>query len=377
MYARRDLLHILAAAVTAAPLSSMGYGAEPQRETPEALTQAFNPEALAFWTEEALRPRASTLSAPGSIPAGEARKPQIFIHTRNEGFRVPTNPPVKVGELQMVNQPKVTVRVVAFKPSDHDQRDIQSSDSGTLRLDLLQQGMLPSEAGHPGTEGSTAISGQAINGQNKKLDPTSLVSRLTVGDAQVITLPDGGGWLSCTFFFQRKEALWHKVLEACLKVSAIAANNFVPIFNIGATPKKDWNAINAMMGSLFPVPDSNERNGSTSWLFAPEIKPVAASQRAFSSPSFAAGVPLIKDAYYLLVPEDQYQDFGRVMSKMALTADGYVVPQSIQSSDPAGVYTAIWGTPELRDITYLTLHCENVTEAAANPSEGKPGTKVG
>jgi hypothetical protein len=246
-----------------------------------------------------------------------------------------------------------------LKPSDQDQHEIDSSQSGTLRFDLLQSGALPSENSPSGAQGSTKIAGQTTNNQSKNLDPTTLVHGLAIGDAQQISLPSGGGWVRLSFFFQKKEALWHQILEACLKLSGIAASNLVPVFDVGAVGKKDWTAIDTMLASLFPPQPASQNTGATSWLFSPSPQPMVASQKAFATPEYAGALPLIKGAYYLLVPEAHYQAFATVMNNMTLSADGYLIPKTTSAADK---FTAIWNTPELRGITYLTLHCEDISE---------------
>jgi hypothetical protein len=373
MHSRRNFLEFLATAASTGVLGSPGNAV--QDEATQSVPPTIDANGLAFWTDQFLKPVSGTLSGPKNpIPSGEAQKPQFFIYTEKDGFRVPSKPPVKLEELGTIKQPNVTLRVQAFKPSDDHSDLIASSQGGTLRLDLVQPEVLESGDTHAGSKGSTAISGQAVKG-SQKLDPTSLVSGLTVGQAQEITLPDGGGYLSCTFFFQKKEALWHQVLSACLKGSTVLATNFAPVLNIAAAPKKDWSAINAVMGALFPnpTPDATQKDKSTSWLFAPAFKLVAASQDAYGNPKFAAGLPLIKDAHYLLVPEGQYQDFGNVMDKMMLTPDGYVVPKSTLKTS---FFAAAFGTPELKKITYLTLHCEDIS-AAPPPCDNKTPVKTG
>ena len=215
---RRDFLRVLAAATSAAALRT-GLGQQMGTQAKQA-APAFNLSAFEFWTHQALEPPSGTLSGTSNaIPPGEARKPKFIIHTTDGGFRFPSRPPVQVEELGKFDKANAKLRVVAFKPSDHDRAEIDSSHSATLRFDLLQQGMLPSETAPSEPKGSTAILGKTVNDQNKKLDPANLLTGLSVGDAQEIALPGGGGWLRLAFFFQKKDAIWHQVLSTCLKLS--------------------------------------------------------------------------------------------------------------------------------------------------------------
>jgi hypothetical protein len=373
---RRDFLRVLSAAGSTALLGAHTHG-EQQGEA--ALAQGpVDQDALTFWTQHFLRPPSATLG-PGKPP--DARTPRFFVYTAKEGFRFATSPPLKAEELEKFDRPSVRIRIKSFKPSVEDSHKFESSQSGTLRVDVLEEGMLNSgqtgalntgqagmtSAGQAGpSEGPTApkattsISGLAVNGQTK-LQPSS-VKGLAIGEQEAITLTGGGGYLNWTFFLQQKEATWHQVIAAVIKYSTAAASSFAPILNLAPLPKQAWNAFNTMMGTFFPAPTSAQNVAkSTTWLFNPTLVSVAASQKAFQQPAFADGLPLIKGAYYFAVPQEHYEKFGSAMGKMKFDQD-YVVPNL---TPPESVFVAAFNAPQLKDVSYLVFQCEDITEAPA------------
>ncbi len=366
---RRDFFRVLAAAASSAALGSLAHGDVIQGDSPQAPVGGFDPDAAAYWTQLFQRGPSPTLG-PGE--AGDARTPRFYIHTQKDGFRFPTSPPVKPEELEKVDRPNVKLRVVAFKPSTEDSKKFDASQSGTLRVDALQQGML--EASQPDAKASTTVSGQTVSG-NAKLNPSS-VSGITIGGEQAITLPGGGGHLNWAFFLQQKTAVWHMVLAIMIKASGLAATSFAPALNLGTVSKAAWGGLNSMMGGVMPVPNQTQNAAkATFWLLTPGLVPVAASQSAFQDPSFANGLPLIKTAYYVVVPQEHYKMFGDAMDKMIVEpVGGYVVPKQTKPQD---VFDAAYSTPELKDVSYLTVLCEAITEAPTTPCDNKTPSKAG
>jgi hypothetical protein len=373
---RRGFLRLLAAAGSTAALGTRAHGEQQGKAAPAQ--DPVDQDALTFWTQHFLRPPSATLG-PGK-PL-DARTPRFFVYTAKESFRFATSPPLKAEELEKFDRPSVKLRIKSFKPSVEDSHKFESSQSGTLRVDVLEAGMLNSgqtgalntgpagttNAGQPSpSEGQTApkattsISGLAVNGQ-AKLQPNS-IKGLAIGDEEAVTLTGGGGFLNWTFFLQQKEATWHQIIAAVLKYSTAAASSFAPILNLAPLPKQAWNAFNTMMGTFFPAPTSTQNVAkATTWLFNPTLVSVAASQMAFQEPAFADGLPLIKGAYYVVVPQEHYESFGRVMGNMKLDQN-YVVPKS---TPPESVFVSAFNAPELKSVSYLIFQCEDITEASA------------
>ena len=347
---RRDFMRGLALAASLAGLNSTAYAESQAGEQPASLP-GFDPDAAAYWTQLLQRPPLTTL---GTGQSADGRTPRFFIHTSREAFRFPTSPPVKPEELEKFAHPSVRLRVVAFKPSTDDQKKIDNSQSATLRVDMLQQGML--DPAQSDAKAATSVSGQTAQGT--KLNPRS-VTGFTVGGEQAVTLPGGGGHLNWAFFVQEKTAAWHAVLSFMIKASGLAATSFAPVMHLGAIAKGAWTGVNSMMGGLMPTPDPKAAK-ATYWVLTPGLVPVAASQNAFQDPSFADGLPLIKGAHYVIVPQDHYKKFGDAMGKMIVAQGGYVVPQGTKPQD---VFVSAQNTPELRDVTYLTVYCESIAEA--------------
>jgi hypothetical protein len=210
---------------------------------------------------------------------------------------------------------------------------------------------------------STTVAGLATDGT--KLQPSS-VSGVSIGGEESFTLPDGGGYLNWTYFLQKKDALWHKVLSAMFLASKIVATGFMPIMNIGPIGKGDWTGLNSLIGGLMPSNSPNQAasakstSTSTSWIFTPGLVQVAASQKAYQSPTFSDGVPLILGAHYVVVPQAHFKTFGDAMSGMVLTESGYVVPKGTAPQDE---YDVAYNHPALKSVTYLALHCEQIEEA--------------
>jgi len=281
------------------------------------------------------------------------------------------SPPVQSAELETIERPSVKLRILAFKPSESDSHEIDSSQSGTLRVDLLQSGMLTSD--QPGDKASTAVSGLLASGSSKL--QSSSVSGLAIGGEEAFSLPGGGGYLNWSFFLQKKDAPWHKVLSVLIETSRLAASIFMPVLSLGNLPKASWNGLNSFMGGMMPVPNSTQAAArSTFWVFTPGLLQVAASQKAYEDPMFADGVPLIKGAHYVVVPQQQYKAFGDVMDKMMFTPSGYIVPQNTKLTD---VYDAAYKTPELNDISYLSFHCEAISETSEPCAVAKPAKPQG
>jgi hypothetical protein len=181
--------------------------------------------------------------------------------------------------------------------------------------------------------------------------------------------------LSFAFFLQQKAAVWHTVLELMIKSSGLAATNFAPALKLGPVAKAAWSGLNSMIGGMMPVPNPSQSAAkATSWLLTPRPVPVAASQSGLQDPSFADGLPLIKAAHYVLVPQEHYQMFGNAMDKMRVEPTwGYVVPTVTKPQD---VFVAAYNTPELKNVSYLTIHCEAITETPAAPCENKTPSKT-
>jgi hypothetical protein len=355
---RRDFLRLLTAVgVAGAPgIGSAGLQAQAASAGQTAAgSTSFDSDAVDFWTQLFQRRPTTTL---GISHPGDERAPRFFVHTAQHGFRVPMSPPIDAGELEKFEHPSVKMRVVAFKPSEKDSHEIDASQSGTLRVDLLQSGMLNED--QPGRNASTAVSGLAATGSSA-LKPSS-VNGLAIGGEEAFTLPGGGGYLNWTFFLQKKDAPWHKVLTAMLEASRFAASAFMPVLDLGAVGKKSWEGLNSMMGGLLPVTNpAKDAARSTFWVFTPGLLQVAASQKAYQDPLFADGVPLLRGAHYVVVPQEQYKAFGDVMDKMVLSQDGYIVPANTKPTD---VFDVAYNTPEMNGISYLTVHCEEIAEAA-------------
>jgi hypothetical protein len=356
---RRDFLRVLAAAGSTAAFGARASG---EQEAAPAETVGLDPSSVTFWTQHFLRPPSATLGPENA----DARTPRFFVYTQKDGFRVPTSPPVKPEELGKFDRPSVRLRLISFKPSLEDSHKFDTSQSGTLRVDVLEEGMLnsgqtgASGAAQPEAKASTAVSSLAVSGQ-AKLQPNS-IKGLAIGDQEAVTLAGGGGFLNWTFFLQQKEAVWHRILAIILKLSTTAATSFAPVLKLAAVPKETWTGINTVVGALFPAPNSTQNTAkSTIWLFNPTLVALAASQKAFQEPAFADGLPLIKGAYYVVVPQAHYQDFGTPMSNMMLS-QGYVVPKN---TPPQSVFEAAYNMPELKNVSYLIFHCEEITEAPA------------
>lgn len=363
---RREILRLLAAAGPAAALGSTASSLGAQQANTQQTASGsigFDSDAASFWSELFQRAHSETL---GSSQSGDERSPRFFVHTSKEGFRVPMSPPLQATELETIDRPSVKLRILTFKPSQSDSREIDSSQSGTLRVDLLQSGMLNSD--QPGNKASTAVSGLLANGSSK-LQPGS-VSGLAIGGEEAFSLPGGGGYLNWSFFTQKKDAQWHKVLSVLFAASKVAVSSFMPVLSLGNLAKSSWNGVNSLIGGLMPAPNSAQTAArSTFWVFTPGLLQVAASQKAYQDPMFADGVPLIKGAHYVVVPQQQYKAFGDVMDKMMFTPSGYIVPQSTKLTD---VYEAAYNTPELNDISYLSFHCEAISETTEPCAAAKP-----
>jgi hypothetical protein len=365
---RREFLSFLTAAASSATIGTSAFGSERQvpAQAAQAASPAIDPEAIGFWAKQFLQPPSGTLGPPG---AADARTPRFFVYTQPNGFRVPTAPPVKVEELEKLQRPSLRLRVTALKPSNDEGRKFDTSQSGTLRVDVLESGMM--NAGKPDANASTSVSGLAVSGQ-AKLQPSS-INGTVIGGPQGIALPDGGGYLNWAFFLQQKEAVWHQVLAEFMSLSKSVAGAYMPVFNLAKVPKESWTGFNTVLGGMFPAPNSNQTGAkSTFWMFTPTLVSVAASQSAFQDPAFADGLPLIKGAYYTVVPQEHYERFGNAMSKMTL-AQGYVVPAQTPAQS---VFKAAYETPELKDVSYITLHCEEITETQEKPCGASAKTDV-
>jgi hypothetical protein len=358
---RREIMRLITAGASATALgSAMPETGSLAAQTPHpAAEPGFDPSGVSFWTDLfQTRPSGSR-----GVPTDD-RFPRFIVFTPDQGFRFTISPPIKVSELESFEQPSIKLRVMAFKPSDEDARKFDASQSGTLRVDLLQSGTL--NVGAAGTSASTAMAGLATSGS--KLQPSS-VSGVSIGGEESFTLPEGGGYLNWTYFLQKKNALWHKVLSALLLASKSAVTSFLPILNIGPIAKSDWNGVNSMLGGLLPANESDQTaaaktsstaNSSTSWIFTPGLVPFAASQKAYQDPMFSDGIPLIKGAHYVVVPQEHFKAFGDAMSGMKLTESGYVVPQNTPEQDE---YDVAYSNDALKSVTYLALHCEQIDEA--------------
>jgi hypothetical protein len=358
---RREIMRLITAGVSTTALGSgmPETGRLAAQTTPSSAETGFDPTGVAFWTDLFQKPPAKSRGVPG-----DDRAPRFVVFTPDQGFRFTISPPIKVSELESFDQPSIKLRVMAFKPSDEDARKFDTSQSGTLRVDLLQSGTL--NAGAAGSSASTAMAGLATSGS--KLQPSS-VNGVSIGGEESFTLPDGGGYLNWTYFLQKKDALWHKVLSALFLASKSAATSFLPILNIGPMAKKDWTGVNSMLGGLLPANESSQAApaktsstaaSSTSWIFTPGLVPFAASQKAYQDPMFSDGIPLIKGAHYVVVPQEHFKAFGDAMSGMKLTESGYVVPQNTPVQDE---YDVAYSNEALKSVTYLALHCEQIDEA--------------
>jgi hypothetical protein len=351
---RRDFLYMLAFASSAAiGTSAFGKQTQVRGEAANTPSAGVDADAIEFWSRQFLQPPSGTL---GSSGPGDERTPRFFVYTQPDGFRVPTAPPVKAQELEKFDRPSVKLRVTALKPSTDESRKFDTSQSGTLRVDVLESGMM--NAGQPGSNASTSVSALAVSGQTK-LQPNS-INGTVIGEPQGITLPGGGGYVNWAYFLQQKDAAWHQLLAKFLSISKSVASAYMPVLNLAKVPKESWSGFNTVLGGMFPAPSANQNAAkSTFWMFTPSLLSVAASQSAFQDPAFADGLPLIKGAYYIVVPQEHYERFGNAMNKMTLT-QGYVVPAQ---TPPQSVFNAAYETPELRDVSYLSLHCEEITEA--------------
>jgi hypothetical protein len=365
---RRELMRLITAGASATALdSAMPATSRLAAQTSHPATQAdFDPTGVSFWTDLFQTPPSSSRGN-----SGDERAPRFLVFTPDQGFRFPISPPIKVSELESFEQPSIKLRVMAFKPSDEDARKFDASQSGTLRVDLLQSGML--NDGGVGSSASTSVAGLATSGS--KLQPAS-VSGVSIGGEESFILPQGGGYLNWTYFLQKKDALWHKVLSALFLASESAATSFLPVLNLGPIAKKDWNGVNSMLGGLLPANKSDPTapakpasaaTSSTSWIYTPGLVQVAASQKAYQDPMFSDGIPLIKGAHYVVVPQAHFKAFGDAMSDMTLTESGYVVPKNTPEQDE---YEVAYSNAALKSVTYLALHCEQIDEAkSACPSK--------
>jgi hypothetical protein len=220
--------------------------------------------------------------------------------------------------------------------------------------------------GQAGSQASTAIAGLATNGTSK-LQVNNL-NGVAIGSPEAFSLPGGGGYLNWSFFLQKKDAVWHKVLTIMLQASKVAAGSFVPVLNLSKVPKESWDGLNSMMGGLMPVTNPTQAAAkSTYWVFTPGLVQVAASQKAYEDPMYADGIPMIGGAQYVVVPQEQYKAFGDVMGKMMMTKDGYIVPSDTKPTD---VYDAAYNTPALDGISYLNVHCEAIAESTESCAAG-------
>ena len=300
-------------------------------------TLSLDPEVLDFWAHKVRAPYKNYqehVVAMGSAPVGPLDSTFVFFHPK-QGF-IPAGlvKPEAIKEFPEKGDVNVVLHVDRFRPSASDLADLESLQTGSLRIDVKQVKPLP---GLPEALAWTALATMVANkhGKMPDVDKIQFDPGAAWGQFQTIPLTGGTGFWTWNFFAKKKEGFWASLLDQAGKVLHVA-QPFIPLLGIPGIAVSGLIFIDQILGTL-------QAEGESKWLFKGLDTAVCATRASYDETP--GSKLLLTTGSYVVCHETDVSKLNKFEIK-----DGLLVPLGTKDQD---VFDAAAET--LKDQTYLTV----------------------
>ncbi|HLW97592.1 MAG TPA: hypothetical protein VKR82_03020 [Candidatus Acidoferrales bacterium] len=260
-----------------------------------------------------------------------------FLHYDAQGFRTPDQiQPKELAPPQ--GDVSVQFSVAAFKPANEDRATFEKLQSGSLRVDMVQN--QPSMiAGISDFAAWTAIaalmpdkSGKLPPLSNLVFDPNSTWSK-----PQDMMLPGGTGHWGISLGVQRKDGLFSQILNQL----STEVGRFAPALGLPGIASSAFTSFNRFFGLIHSLPQ---------WIFKSDGIAVYATSDSWkeSGAGTSRGLPL-RTGNYVIVPQKQTAAFQKDMKDLVMRQN-FIVEKNYQGLDLYGAAQSV-----LQNVTYATL----------------------
>lgn len=352
---RNFLKDILVAGALPALLASPG-GVEAATEMVDQAAQTNSQGATFEFDKETYNYWANYMKPGAPLPGGKAngvrgnklglspisgtpleREPAFLHYDTNQGFRTPDQiQPKELAPPQ--GDVSVQFSVAAFKPANEDRATFDKLQSGSLRVDMVQN--QPSMiAGIADFAAWTAIAALLPDKSNKlpplanlTFDPNS-----TWDKPQNMMLPGGTGHWGISLGVQRKDSLLCQILNQLTTEVA----RFAPALGFPGMCSTAFTAFNRFFGLIHSMPQ---------WIFKSDGIAVYATSDSWkeSGAGVTRSLPL-RTGNYVIVPQKHVAAFQKDMKDVVMRQN-FIVEKNYNGLD---LYSAAQSV--LHDVTYATL----------------------
>ncbi len=328
----------------------------------------FDPKAFEFWSgflETDAQPIASLTRGRG----GESNLQPVFWHfSDRDGFR---NAAV-LDENKLVSQGDVMVAVntSAIKIAPQDQSTFDRLQNAQIRVDIAQKSaILPSvieplaytfvsgmksslskpKQGASGSGSSSRASGgkgskPGASGRSSSVQSIGVSDDPTWQRMQNILLPGGQGRWALNLEAQKKDSLFHKIINTLIG----GLNQFAPLIGLPGIAMTALQSFNALYGAIHAMPVQIIKSNPQR-VFATRD----AVQRT-GSPGSVSGL-MLSSGTYVLIPANRAPAADKLRNLHVL--QGRVVPQEVKRETQGPDIDAA-AADTLPGITYVTFEIE-------------------
>lgn len=331
--------------------SQAGAALEPDQATIDFWANYMNPNAPVT-RGGSMRGQKFSVSPLAGTPL--EREP-AFLHYDDNGFRTPDQ--ISPSELSPANgDVSVSFSVAGFKPANEDRATFEKLQSGSLRLDLVQD--KPSLVGGALDQATWMALAGMFPTKDSKLPPLTNLTfdpNTAFDKPQTMTLPGGTGKWGINLGVQRKDSKFCQILSQL----TTEVGRFAPILGLPSIALGAISSFNKLFAYLYAKPQ---------WILQTNGVPVYATSDTWKAAGAgkAQGVPL-KTANYVLVPQAHMANFQKSMNGLVMR-DNFIVPKN------AGVDIYSAAEAALPDVTYATLAVQ--VKSAQMPCGGGVGSKT-
>jgi len=300
-------------------------------------TQDIDVSVLNFWTREVRAP-SEAFANKIAFAGGPVYQPAFVYYDESSATGVFQAPgAIDDTKLPEKGSQDVQVRVQRVRPSTTSKVLFETSQNGSLRIDLKQTANMPGLAETLAWSAIAALvpdsEGKLPNIKDLTFDPGT-----SWGKLQKIPLTNGLGFWSWNFFLNKQNSIWGRFVDFFRSTTPV-----FPLLGLPAIATTALTALDKVFG-WWQATDKSD------WLFKSVDSPVYATQEGKAALG-TGGLPL-KTGQYLVIPRDQLADFGTARDNLELR-DGYLVPHN---TDPFN-----WPSSAMQQIPavdYLSLHVQ-------------------
>jgi hypothetical protein len=338
---RRSLLTrgaLLAASPLYLTLESFAAQTAPSTTPPRPLP--LDQRVLDHWTNNVSKPYQDFIAHNQLAPKGKKADPGLSTFLFQSGAGLILASDTKEDALKVADgDVNITVHVDRFRPSTSASRDLQTMETGSLRIDVKQtERMQELPEALAWTALATLVSN--VKGKKPEIEKLDFNPGTAWGNFQTIPLPKGLGFWSWNFFMKRRQGFWGQLIDHVMRVGKIA-QPFLPLLGIPGIAVSGLQYVNQILGAV-------QAQGESAWLFRGLDTAVCATKSTYQKYGGGSALPLAPGKYVVVREADAGKLGGLEVHGGLLVPKGSVTPEN-----PLKVFDVAATT--IPEVSYLTV----------------------